>query len=112
LWQVLTLVLMCSFSVSCKSPLTFLQPHSTPLPGWRSPTDYLFLNENDLPKGWQLDFPGPTPEPDPTINANARKFYKVGSSISVYQIVWRAYTIDDAQKHYLDRRKNEFRAPQ
>ena len=98
--RILAVMILSAIAVSCNSPLSLLFPTATPLPGWRSPTAYLFLNEKDLPEGWQLDFPGPTPEPDPTINANAREFYKVGSSISVYQIIWRAYTINDAQEHY------------
>jgi len=110
--RILAIIILCAIGTSCNSPWSSLLPKPTPLPGWRSPTDYLFLTEKDLPQGWQLDFPGPTPEPDPTTNANARKYYKVGSSISVYQIIWRAYTINNAQEHFLDRRKNEFRTPQ
>jgi hypothetical protein len=109
--QTWPLVLLCLFGVGCQSPNNFLR-QTTPLPGWRSPTDYLFLTEDDLPEGWQSNSPVPTAEPDPTINANAREWYQVGSSITVYQIIWRSYTIEDAQVHYLDRYKNEFRVPQ
>ena len=110
--QILTIIILCFTGAGCNFPLSVLLPKATPLPGWRIPTDYLFLTEKDLPEGWQLDFPGPTPEPDPTINLNARKFYKVGSSVSVYQTIWRSYTINDAQEFYADRRTNGFRTPQ
>ena len=111
--RILAVVILCAIGVSCNSPLASLFPTATPLPAWRTPIEYLFLTEEDLPQDWESNFPGPIPKPDPTINVNAREFYKVGHhSTLVYQTIWRAYTIKDARKLYLDRRKNEFRTPQ
>jgi len=111
-WKALSLTLVSVFCVSCNSLFAITRAHSTPLPGWDSPIDDLFLTLDDLPAGWQSKSAIPITKADPTINVNSRDWYQVGSSISVYQIIWRASTIENAQTRYVDRIENEFRTPQ
>lgn len=73
-----------------------------PPPGWRSPVVALLLDESDLPEGWQVDLEFPQGRiTDPTINHVAREWWNPHKgSAGIMQSIWRAYTIEDAQRKY------------
>jgi hypothetical protein len=84
------------------------EPEPTPLPGWRYPTsEFFFVDVDVFPEGWAMKFPEYTAT-DPTTNFVSREWWQVGTSRSVRQSIWRAYTTIDAQEKY-DELQGQFR---
>jgi hypothetical protein len=84
------------------------EPKPTPLPGWRYPTsEFFFVDDDVFPDSWAIEFPGHAAT-DPTINFISREWWQVGTSRSVRQSIWRAYTTVDAQEKY-DELRGQFR---
>ncbi len=120
-------MLMRERVLSMRSKLTFLMicsvlllgcgvlslPTPTPLPGWRSLTSDLLLEDDAFPEGWTRIRDWPVNSlTDVTINHVYRSWW--GGEVSnweVEQVIWRAYSIKDAEEYYAKRRQGQFAPP-
>lgn len=90
--------------VSC---VVFGSATPTPLPGWRSPVNALFVDESAFPDGWQIgSVQGATT--DPSVNHIARE-WEGGKYGLAFQSIWRAYTVADAEEKYDELLASQFK---
>lgn len=79
---------------------------STPPPGWRVPVNNLFVEVSAFPKSWAVGYSTPKDKgDDPTINHVFREWQGQGR---VWQNIWRAYAISDAEDLFDDMRDSQF----
>jgi len=95
--QFVILLTLMVLSSSCNSGQWTLT--SPPPPGWRSPVSDLFVDETAFPEGWRIEFPEDIIT-DPTINHVGISWGRPDVAGTVYQVIWRAYTIEDAMEEY------------
>lgn len=95
---MLVLTLAALTACCCGILPSLLPPTPTPLPGWRSPVNDLFVDESAFPEGWEIgSVTGATT--DPTVNHVARE-WEGGEYGLAFQSIWRAYTVADAKEKY------------
>jgi hypothetical protein len=71
----------------------------TPPPGWRDPVYRLLLQEDSFPSGWKAGYVISERIKDPTTNHVTMEWLYADGGL-VYQSIWRAYTIEDAETKY------------
>ncbi len=104
---LVVIVLMC-----CR-PIPIWAPTPTPLPGWRSLVSDLLVEDNAFPEGWarMRDHPKGSLT-DPTINHVYRSWWNAKQGHGkAEQAIWRAYTIEDARKKYIQLRRQSTLLP-
>jgi len=103
---VIIVICFAWLSGACNLPHIF-QPTPTPPPGWRLPVADLLIDDAVLPESWQVDFPEDTSY-DPTVNKISRIWGNPPNPGTLYQVIWRAYTIEDAEDKYNQLRQSQF----
>ena len=98
---LLRIILMSilAISVACCGLLPSFGPGSSPPTGWRDPVYKLLIDDASFPEGWQVLFPEDT-STDRTVNKVYRTWGRVGIPGKAIQVIWRAYTIADAEEKY------------
>jgi len=86
------------------------EPTPTPLPGWRSLTSDLLLEDGAFPEGWARIRTMPIDSlTDPTINHVYRSWWGASKGEGkVQQAIWRAYTTSAAEERYTELRQGQF----
>jgi len=70
-----------------------------PPPGWRDPVYKLLIYDAAFPEGWRVEFPEDT-STDPTVNKVYRTWGRDDYPGKAIQVIWRAYTVADAEEKY------------
>lgn len=78
-------------------------PLPDPPPGWNSPLTELFVELESLPEGWGTD--PQVGDIDVRVNNVGRTFFDLAPNGSgkVHQVLWRAYTVSDAETRFTER---------
>lgn len=92
------ITVVVSLLVSCSS----LTSYSAPPPGWNSPVSDLFVELNAFPEGWDVDPNEGGNAVDVRVNNASRTFFNMHPNKydKTIQIIWRAYTVLDAEKQF------------
>ncbi len=77
-----------------------VQSTPTPLPGWRTPVSELIVDDSVFPKDWVVLSPKDT-KTDPITNHIGRRWGHI-SGAHAEQVIWRAYTVSDAESRYAE----------
>lgn len=79
--------------------LTGCHAFRTPPPGWRDPVYRLLLQEESFPPSWDTGYKVAENVKDPTTNHVTMEWVDDDGGL-VYQSIWRAYAIEDAQSKF------------
>lgn len=72
----------------------------TPPPGWRDPVYRLLLQEDSFPPSWSQNYELSDRFKDPTTNHVGMDWGNDTNGGLVYQMIWRAYTLEDAKSKF------------